>query len=85
MQYLQPEQRTRLVVALVLKAAALGLAAVTIALAALRTGPVELYAILLAVGLLALTVAAIIDTRIAVPRYVQPPPVPRQQRRKKRR
>ncbi|HOG46492.1 MAG TPA: hypothetical protein PLJ35_15030 [Anaerolineae bacterium] len=83
---LQPELPPRQVAAFVLKAVALALAVATIVLGALRIVSIETLMLLLAVGLLALAVAAILDTRIITQRYVQmqPPPIPRQRRKKRR-
>jgi len=80
----QPQLEPRAVAVLALKAAALLLAVASIVVGALRIASTETYVLLLAVGLLALSLAAILDTRVIVPRYLQPPPVPRQRRKKRR-
>ena len=83
--FTQPRQlEPRAVAVLALKAAALLLAVASIVLGALRMAPTETYVLLLAVGLLALSLAAVLDTRVIIPRYLQPPPVPRPRRKKRR-
>lgn len=57
------ESNTQVVVVLILRVLAMAMAAVSIALAFIGAAGIELYAIVLGIGLLALTVAAIIETQ----------------------
>lgn len=59
------EKNTQKVVALLLRVLAMGMAAVSIALALIATPGVELYAIVLGIGLFALAVSAIIEPQRA--------------------
>ena len=59
------ENNTQKVVALVLRVLAMGIAAVSIALALIATSGVELYGIVLGIGLFALAVSGIIEPQRA--------------------
>ena len=59
------DSNTQAVVVLVLRVLAMAMAALSIALALISVEGIELYAIVLGIGLLALTVAAIVETRPA--------------------
>lgn len=57
------DNSTQSVVVLVLRVLAMAMAAVSIALALIGVAGIELYAIVLGIGLLALSIAAIIEAR----------------------
>lgn len=59
------EKNTQKVVALLLRVLAMGMAAVSMALALIATSGVELYGIVLGIGLFALAVSAIIGPQRA--------------------